>query len=414
MSRFCSSCLSFGWFVVVVGGLAAQDDDRPLHDFGDRTLSSKNISKFLDERRSQGRGAGIDLGLMKKLIANFGDGVDPANIDPELVKNFVEQNPEFRDPKNLERLKEFVDKQKREKPEQWDPKKIQEVLKRLEEFQLKNKDRLDPKKEDPKVQPKEEPKPPRNDRKEEPKDDRRVNEMKKWMKKNFGDSPAMKNLAKQFSECLQNGSGRKLDWLPKMKKDWLPSADWFKRKKDSNRNKEVEKSSTSSLSRLPNVGSGFKLSDRSRTSSSSDSSFFSRSGSTETGTGSGFGFLSLIVLIVIGAAIWFYYLKPVKTAPMPVIELPPPPVDLSNLATREDVILAFEYLSVTKCGSEARNWHHNEIAEKMAQLADSDAASGLARLYEKARYAPSNELFTDADLAAARLNVRALSGEASA
>ncbi|MBA4064202.1 MAG: hypothetical protein C0501_10900 [Isosphaera sp.] len=88
------------------------------------------------------------------------------------------------------------------------------------------------------------------------------------------------------------------------------------------------------------------------------------------------------------------------------------PVDPRAINTREDVVKAFEYLSVLVCGPAARNWTHGAIAEALADLARSGggAAVLLARLYELARYAPLDEPLTRAELVEARSLVCTLAG----
>jgi hypothetical protein len=92
------------------------------------------------------------------------------------------------------------------------------------------------------------------------------------------------------------------------------------------------------------------------------------------------------------------------------------PLDPRAIATREDVVRAFEYLSVLICGPGARTWTHATIAEALTKLARTrgEAAVLLARLYELARYAPLTEPLGPDELAEARRLVCALAGVAHA
>ncbi|HEV3203005.1 MAG TPA: hypothetical protein VGY77_01420 [Gemmataceae bacterium] len=65
-------------------------------------------------------------------------------------------------------------------------------------------------------------------------------------------------------------------------------------------------------------------------------------------------------------------------------------VSPSALRTKEDLIRAFEYLSLMKLGPEARSWNHREIARELGGIHEERrrAAGHLAGLYEQARYAP--------------------------
>jgi hypothetical protein len=92
--------------------------------------------------------------------------------------------------------------------------------------------------------------------------------------------------------------------------------------------------------------------------------------------------------------------------------LGPWPVDPHRLATRQDVVVAFEHLSVLICGPVAKTWTHTTIAGALSELAmaEPERALMLARLYELARYAPIEEPLTTAELAEARRLVCRLAG----
>jgi hypothetical protein len=92
--------------------------------------------------------------------------------------------------------------------------------------------------------------------------------------------------------------------------------------------------------------------------------------------------------------------------------LGPWPIDPRQINTREDVVKAFEYLSVLICGQAAKTWTHNTIADALADLAAThgETAVMLARLYELARYAPLDEPLTHEDLMEARELVCGLAG----
>jgi hypothetical protein len=67
------------------------------------------------------------------------------------------------------------------------------------------------------------------------------------------------------------------------------------------------------------------------------------------------------------------------------------PLDPGGVSSRSDLIRAFEYLSLLRCGEPARAWHHHAIANCLGgDEADRRAAADrLAQLYEQARYAPT-------------------------
>ena len=90
----------------------------------------------------------------------------------------------------------------------------------------------------------------------------------------------------------------------------------------------------------------------------------------------------------------------------------PWPIDPREINTREDVVKAFEFLSVLICGPDAKMWTHSTIADELSALAvtHGDTAVKLARLYELARYAPLDEPLTRAELLEARRLVCDLAG----
>jgi hypothetical protein len=127
----------------------------------------------------------------------------------------------------------------------------------------------------------------------------------------------------------------------------------------------------------------------------------------------------LLAAIVFGGLVWwrFWYLRDPAGMAYGVPDwLGPWPVDPRRIATREDLVRAFEYLSVLTCGREARTWTHGTIARALADLAatHTETARLLARLYELARYAPLDEPLTPDELAEGRRLVCQLAGVAAA
>jgi hypothetical protein len=131
------------------------------------------------------------------------------------------------------------------------------------------------------------------------------------------------------------------------------------------------------------------------------------------------GQMLLWVLLVVGfgVALWrlFAWQKDrVVRARQAGWRLGPWPVQPAAVATRADLVRAFDYLALLCLGPAARAWNHLEIAARLGEDARSaprrDAASRLALLYEQARYAPPEDPLPDADLAAARRHLCLLAG----
>jgi hypothetical protein len=99
--------------------------------------------------------------------------------------------------------------------------------------------------------------------------------------------------------------------------------------------------------------------------------------------------------------------------------LGPWPVAPDRVATRAELVRAFEYLALLLLGPAARARHHLDLGEQIGAQPDMDperrqqAAEHLARLYEQARYAPADEPLPPADLAAARRELCYLAGVAA-
>ncbi len=186
------------------------------------------------------------------------------------------------------------------------------------------------------------------------------------------------------------GDGGKWEW-PKLdlKLDW-----------GNNRSVDVP-DSTSRRSRWPDTSS----SDRSP-----------RSGGSSMGGMGSFDFggmqvpwlLALVLMAMIaGALLWWKWeaiFPPRDAAALLAGGVGAWPIDPREINTRDDIVKAFEYLSVLICGAGAKTWTHSTIADELSALARThgDTAVKLARLYELARYAPLDEPLTRAEILEAR------------
>jgi len=96
--------------------------------------------------------------------------------------------------------------------------------------------------------------------------------------------------------------------------------------------------------------------------------------------------------------------------------LGPWPVNPATISTREQLVQAFEYLSLLRLGPEARHQNHHQLAAALSKdETDSwaprqQAVEHLASVYEQARYAPADDPVPEADLAAARRELCLLAG----
>jgi hypothetical protein len=96
--------------------------------------------------------------------------------------------------------------------------------------------------------------------------------------------------------------------------------------------------------------------------------------------------------------------------------LGPWPVRPGAVRTRGDLVRAFEHLALLCLGPAARHRHHLDLADRLGKQPDvdpdrrRDAAGNLGQLYEKARYAPDDELLPAETMAEARRDLCFLAG----
>ncbi len=91
------------------------------------------------------------------------------------------------------------------------------------------------------------------------------------------------------------------------------------------------------------------------------------------------------------------------------------PVAPDAVATRQDLVHAFEHLALLCLGQSASTCHHRELAGRLIEQDAGDptrrqAVELLAGLYEQARYAPAEESLSQAELSDARHALRYLAG----
>jgi hypothetical protein len=141
----------------------------------------------------------------------------------------------------------------------------------------------------------------------------------------------------------------------------------------------------------------------------------------EAAEGGGMALLWLAVLALAGLLFWKALGRSrARAAQAAGLWLGPWPVQPAAVSTREELVRAFEYLALLVLGPAARAQNHLDVAEGLGgqPALDADrrreAADHLARLYEKARYAPGDEPLPDAELAGARRELCLLAGVAGA
>lgn len=427
MRRLSCRALALMPALLLLPTLRAQDNQS--HVIDPDLMPSKNISKFLDPKKLKGKGQNLDVEMMKRLL-DFMKDVDPKDVRQEDVDQFLRNNPEFRDPKNLERLRNLAQNQKDAPPNPNDKQRVdwprvQNQLKDLDEARKKPIDDNPPKENNPVARPpmeKRDPRPQTNTPR--PKKDKESENFAKWVAKNFGNSPDAKNMAKDFAKIMGSDKKGGSGFFKDLEKEWKAFGGDKGGRNDANSNlRDLARRFNPPDTGGGGGGGGRPSGGNNAGGSSGGSSSFTSSSSSGGGGwsfgggGSGGGsWAPVLILLVLAAAGFLLFMytkrhkKPVEEAPVETARVwPLNPLEVNS---REDVVKAFEFLSISKCGNEAVNWHHMQIADQMShrEPVHKDAAGRLARLYEKARYAPANELFDDLDLAEARARFSQLAG----
>lgn len=93
------------------------------------------------------------------------------------------------------------------------------------------------------------------------------------------------------------------------------------------------------------------------------------------------------------------------------------PVNPGAVATRDELVRAFDYLTLLCLGPPARFWNHREIGHRLGNdqaQQRQQAAEALTELYEQARYAPPDELLPPGEMETARRHLCFLAGASAA
>jgi hypothetical protein len=111
----------------------------------------------------------------------------------------------------------------------------------------------------------------------------------------------------------------------------------------------------------------------------------------------------LVVMALAGFLLWRYLIRQAGNRKTSLADeaLGPWPVDPKRIATRAELVRAFDYLALLQCGRDAKMWHHRHVANRLGgdDGKRTQTAGSLADVYEHARYAPLRD-----DLAGDRID----------
>jgi len=247
-----------------------------------------------------------------------------------------------------------------------------------------------------------------------PKLDPAAQEWIKWMEKNFGDSPAGQQAMKDLTESLGKGDFKGMfDDMPEFKNgEWNQFNEWGKGAFGDGwkvRPPDWNLGGNSGLSgpKFGGGGGGWNIGGGPSVNGPSV-------GGVEAAGG---GLTAVAVVIgVIGALVLGYILyrkwQQDQEAKLAMLADAKRGLDLSHIRSRQELVEAFDALTVEKCGDESKNWNHRVVTETLigARPAVAQPAQELGELYQKARYAPPQDDMTGGEFTAAERDLRAVAG----
>lgn len=230
------------------------------------------------------------------------------------------------------------------------------------------------------------------------------NKWVQWMEKNFGDSPAAKDAIKDLVKSMEAGDLKGMfDGMPDLKDGaWKGMDDWGKL--EGGKDWKIDPPDMS-------LGKGQSWGGGGGSSSWGGGSGSLGGGGLELGGGG----TALAVIAGIAGALFLVVLlfrrwKLDEARRLAQGVGGPAGIDFDTIRTREELVRAFDHVSIDQIGDEARSWNHRVIADQFAEAKPTRAAPAaeLAGLYERARYAPLDEDLSAGEFADARRDLRAI------
>ena len=379
----------------------------------------EDIRPYLDGKGPKAMPKDIDPKMLKELMDKLNKMPKDQQPDKAQIEEMLKNNPAFKDPRFLEQLEKML--QDPNFPKNLEGKLPKDVpvpdKQQGPELANKFKDVIESGKQggvaDPQAvtTPKMDPKAPDPASLPAQKNPYADNEWVKWMQKNFGDSPAAQEAVNDLLKEMSKGEMKGMfDDIPELKNGgWKDVADWGK-------------SNGMDLSKVkpPDVSSGKGGSSWGGSSGGSGSSWGGGGGGSVGGVGGvglGGGGSALLIIAGIAGALFLALLlfrrwkfDQARRAAQGVGATGG--IDFDAIRTREELVKAFDHVSLDQIGEEARSWNHRVIADQFVESKPAQAvpATELAGLYERARYAPQDEDLSTGEFADARRDLRALAG----
>ncbi len=407
----------------VFPAVALAQADSHLNDPDQKPLPP-NITTLLDSRRNAGK-----MPPMESLFEQLkNSGLDLKKLDEKTIADFLKNSPALKDPRNVDRLSELIrnqrngpigsDQLKRLLNAEKNPPGADDWRKMLDN--IENFNRLGANAKGKSIP--NDPKKPASANKnaansfsptqnhpgpvEQPKSGKNepAEQIGRWLTRNLSDTPLMQDLLKDLGKALseEGPSAGQTNLFESVQNEF---------------NSMTGSTNGDSSIRWGDLFSDLKLPDLSH-GGFGHSGGASNQGAAMSGPGGGadFGWTELLLVVLLVAGIVLGYILYVRAkrqqSEVSVTVEEGGTIDPLLINTREDVVKVFDSLSVAKCGTEAANWNHRQIAQELGckHPDHRDAVDRLANLYEKARYAPAHDLFTEVEVADARARLSQIVG----
>jgi hypothetical protein len=377
-----------------------------------------DLRRFLDPNYKRPTPKDVDPKLLKDLMEKM-----KGKEGQEQIEKMLNDNPSFRDPeflKQLGKMKEAEDFprnfEQRLPPDVRPPTENKEVFKEnLKQVIESGQKQMWPEGGPKGGPPKMEPGGPNAPKSTDPSaGNASENEWVKFMQKHFGESDAGKSAINDLMSALgkQDSKGM-FDNIPEFKNGgWKDFDSWGKANAGDLWKMKPPDMSGTKMTGPKMGGSG----------SSGGSSFGGGGGSSGGslgGAGGGLGGAAtpLAIIAAIAAGIFLAVLllrkwKLNREQKAAGVMSGKDGIDFDSIRTREQLVTAFDHVSLDQIGEEARTWNHRVIADEFAETRPvyAEPANELAGLYERARYAPLDEDLTTGEFSDARRDLRTIAG----
>jgi hypothetical protein len=379
-------------------------------------LTKKNPAKDLDPK------------MLKDLIDKVQKLPKDQKADPEQLNDLLDKNPQFKDPAFLEQLKKLAEN--KDFPANLGQKFPDEKLGPIENGPELKQDLENvieaAKNQQPMIAPKDVAGPkPDGQNPDVPKDgidpttskpQATDNEWVKWMQKNFGDSQAADGAIKDMIAAMEKKGGKGMfDDIPEFKNGgWKDFDKWGKSNAGDLWKIKPPDTQMGGMSG-PKFGGGGGSSWGGSGGGGGGGSSWGGGGGGAGGLGGGASSLAVIAAIagaLLLAFLLFRKFKLNRDEKAMAAAGRPGAIDFDSIRSREQLVNVFNAVSLEQCGEDARNWNHRVIADRFKEVkpAVADPANEVAGLYERARYAPTDEDLSTGEFADARRDLRALAG----